>query len=819
MLFSRIMLFTEFYFIFYFLPVTLAVFALLRKLEHRLLFIFLASLFFYGVWDYRFVPLLLGSIVFNWWLGEKIQDSDDEKKRYRMTAAAVVTALIPLIFFKYSAFIAKNLDLSTSLYTGVLPLGISFYTFQQITYIINIYKRRFPASRSFLKYAFIVTFFPHLIAGPILFYKDIVGQIGQVVDRNRFFAEGIVYFVIGFFKKFLVADNIALLVTPVFTAAAKGEVTMIESITATLGYTLQLYFDFSGYSDMAVGLGLMFGYRLPINFDSPYKSTSISDFWRRWHITLSNFLRDYVYIPLGGNKKGETRRYGNLLMTMLIGGLWHGANWTFIVWGGVHGLALAVNHAFAKTGIRLPSPLGWALTFTFTALAWVLFRAETFDGAMNIYRSYFGETGEFKPGAAHLWMLLGLAMIFMPNSHRIAERLPEAYLALGGAFRRFMEQRVLIYVVLSQILWLPVIMPFYTEMTDKKAYREFNVARSEQGINNRVGDYRSNFFTNATLTGDERKILIAGSSYTQNLGYVSFDLNGEKYKSGTLGMGGNNITVPMRTAFEALETPNLEVLIVGVSALNMMEIGQMRASKVRDRQRANVGAFPYQCVDSLRDAGLLVAKDWLASCRPDQDFGILKIAAAATVPALPIFFQFHGFMQKLSTIDDSNASKPAFQHIELTKAEEKRFAKEMKEWKATEAAAGTPTDSENGSEKNFKWSNRKTLKAIGEGGEVYRTLELLKKKADEKNVKLVIYSSPTVMHKDATWVYPEGYHEKYQAEMKSTAKKLGIRFYDYSDYYPWVRSVMFDFIHPTEAAGKRFHKVLLYRLYTDGVLK
>jgi alginate O-acetyltransferase complex protein AlgI len=304
-------------------------------------------------------------------------------------------------FFKYANFFASGLSrapgIEFELAPVLLPIAISFFTFQQITFLVDSYKGRI-ARYDFLKYCLFVTFFPQLIAGPIVQHSEVVSQY----ESSRFgflrsgnLAIGITIFAIGLFKKVAIADGIGEFADPVFDAAAAGQDPhLFAAWGAALSYTFQIYFDFSGYSDMAIGLGRMFGVRLPLNFYSPYKATSIIDFWRLWHITLSRFLRDYVYKPLGGNRKGNYRRYANLMVTMLLGGLWHGAGWTFVIWGGLHGLFLVVNHAWRAIAQELGLP-AWTrhgasvhvsrlLTFLAVVVAFVFFRADSFNAAMTI---------------------------------------------------------------------------------------------------------------------------------------------------------------------------------------------------------------------------------------------------------------------------------------------------------------------------------------------------------------------------------------------------------------------------------------------------
>jgi len=319
-------------------------------------------------------------------------------------------------YFKYANFLVDNLnvvlDAELHLAPIVLPLAISFFTFQQVAYLVDAYQGITHEYR-FSHYALFVTFFPQLIAGPIVHHREMLPQFmdrAALSPRAANIAIGATIFAIGLVKKTILADGIAVYATPVFARAQAGEVlTFFEAWGGALAYTFQLYFDFSGYSDMAIGGARMFGVRLPVNFHSPYKATSVVDFWRRWHMTLSRFLRDYLYIPLGGNRRGVVSRHANLMITMLLGGLWHGAGWTFVVWGGLHGLYLVINHAWRSVCAGLgwnawtqrPAWRGasWLITFVAVVVAWVFFRAESFRAAVGMLGAMIGLNGVVLPNA------------------------------------------------------------------------------------------------------------------------------------------------------------------------------------------------------------------------------------------------------------------------------------------------------------------------------------------------------------------------------------------------------------------------------------
>ena len=405
------MLFNSFEFVFLYLPATWVGFMLLGLVHPKAAagFLVVLSLVFYGWWSPIYLWLLIGSILFNYAVGYQLAATAAAKQKtvgWTLLAAGVAINLVLLAYFKYANFFLGNLSavsgLDLQIAKVVLPLGISFFTFTQIAFLVDVHRGE-AREYSLIHYALFVTYFPHLIAGPILHHREMMPQFAEPAtyrpDAGKI-AAGLTLFAIGLFKKVVMADNLAPFANEIFAAARNGKaLTLLESWSGALAYTFQLYFDFSGYCDMAVGLSLMFGILIPINFASPYRATSIIDFWRRWHITLSRFLREYLYYPLGGNRLGEFRRYANILTVMVLGGFWHGAAWTFVAWGVVHGLALLVNHAWRDTRRRLeiswsPGPvLGWTMTFLIAVVGWVFFRAEDVDTALRMLAAMAGQNG------------------------------------------------------------------------------------------------------------------------------------------------------------------------------------------------------------------------------------------------------------------------------------------------------------------------------------------------------------------------------------------------------------------------------------------
>jgi alginate O-acetyltransferase complex protein AlgI len=413
------MLFSSYAFIFIFLPAVTLGFAAARQHSVRAGIVVLAasSLIFYAVWQPVFLALLIGSIAVNFTIGLAMERTG--RKRL-LGLAGVAFNLVLLGYFKYAVFVVgiMNSIAGTHLALGtiVLPIAISFFTFQQIAYLVDV-MRGTRAERDVVSYTLFVSFFPHLIAGPLVHHAEMIPQFKDERDRRYplLAARGLAMFVAGLFKKVVLADSLAQFATPAFRHVdGGGQIEMLWAWIATLAYTLQIYFDFSGYSDMALGLGLIFGIRLPVNFRSPYQSLSIIEFWRRWHITLSRFLRDYLYIPLGGNRRGAPRRYLNLMITMLLGGLWHGAGWNFVIWGALHGAYLVLNNLWRVFGARngesrkqvivprgIRRAAAWVATFGAVVIAWVFFRAETLGGALTMLRAMAG-LGDTAAGRAYV---------------------------------------------------------------------------------------------------------------------------------------------------------------------------------------------------------------------------------------------------------------------------------------------------------------------------------------------------------------------------------------------------------------------------------
>ena len=424
------MLFNSFVFLLGFLPLALLLHALAERYRPawRLPLLVALSFAFYGWWDWRFVPLLVGSIGLNWLVARAFLRT----RPPWLIPVAVAANLAVLALFKYLNFFADLASLIPGVAAPhldwVLPLGISFFTFHHIMYLTDLRAGRAPGF-GLTKYALYIAFFPQVLAGPLVRWSEIMHQFDERPyarpDAAERIGRGIMLLTVGLSKKVFFGDPLSVSVNPAFQAAAEGKaVGLAEAWQATLGFTLQIYFDFSGYTDMALGLALLLGIVLPQNFDVPYRATSLRDFWRRWHMTLSRFLRDYLYVGMGGNRRGLPVQLGALFATMTLGGLWHGAGLTFVAWGGLHGAALGLGVLWRRGGGHLPPLVGWVLTSLFVVLTWVLFRAASFEAAVTIYKGLFGLVPS---GGGFKWRTLALAAavaLVGPSAWAAVHRIP-----------------------------------------------------------------------------------------------------------------------------------------------------------------------------------------------------------------------------------------------------------------------------------------------------------------------------------------------------------------------------------------------------------
>jgi alginate O-acetyltransferase complex protein AlgI len=426
------MLFNSFIFLFAFLPICYLVFWSLRTAQSRYVWLTLSGYVFYGYWDPRFCLLMAFSTLVSYLAGLGFLRWSDPRRRRLCLVVPIVVDLALLAFFKYANFgmaTANQVvqwfgrDVTLPHLDIILPVGISFYTFHTITYIVDSYRGVIRPTRNLFEFSAYVSLFSQLVAGPIVRFRQIEEDLESLGSQSprRWFNVGVAFFLTGLVEKVIVADSLAAFVDPAL--AQYQSLSTLGAWLAMLGYTFQLYFDFSGYSSMAVGLGYLFGLRIPQNFNSPYKALDPSDFWCRWHISLSTVLRDYLYIPLGGNRHGEWRTYRNLMITMLLGGLWHGAGWTFIVWGAYHGLLLSVYRRFGKYWDDVPAAFRQVAMFGFVVVGWVFFRATDMGMAMTLLHTMLspttGQVGADLALVTPLLLFAGWWAMMGPNVYEI----------------------------------------------------------------------------------------------------------------------------------------------------------------------------------------------------------------------------------------------------------------------------------------------------------------------------------------------------------------------------------------------------------------
>lgn len=873
------MLFNSIAFMFWFLPAVLFSFFTISQWNKKiaLFSLIVAAFVFYGCWNPKYIPLLLTSIVVNYGFGiviAKAHEKNDSKYVKLLFIIGLAFDLALLCYYKYMHFFLDQYNVITGAHYAIgqiiLPLGISFFTFTQIAFLADVYQKK-SKEYNFLYYILFVTYFPHLIAGPILHHKEMITQfLNERIFRfsRQNFTVGILIFAIGLIKKVLIADHLAPYADLVFSHdMSTSPLNFVDVWVGVLSYTFQLYFDFSGYSDMAVGLSKMFNILLPVNFNSPYKSLNIIDFWRRWHITLSRFLRDYLYIPLGGNRFGEFQRYKNLSLTMLLGGFWHGASWTFVIWGGLHGLYLAVNHYWQS--LVQHSQFSWVttrwiyrlmsglLTFALVTIAWVFFRADSVNSAGHLLYVMFGYHGLttspesyyylqnihvlnpmvplFQVGEKiifpdmHFIYFLSASMIicfFMPNSQQLfsqyqpaLETYPGDIPPLKGWLRnvdwiRGVQLRWIGYVWLSYFASTILMGLFYFKNIDAYIFKYFPTKnRSTFHVDVMQGDFRSNLLSNNIFLGPERKIMLLGSSYVRASGAFKFEANGKQYKSGTIANVGNTLANGFRQALAVLGYSNvypIDTLILGVSPIGF---------------GSNIGpsvAMNDQCTESFESLGMTAPKpmEKLASCQPIP-FHFSTYMQMALNPGDKRYFQYHGFLNKMWLgIKDTAMHAPESSVTALTlntvKVYDDWFESLKKQATIDRKDAGL--DIKNGRNEAFSWQNRGILESMEPSGEVYVAFQRLKKICDQKQVKLVVYNSPTVSNQLAPDIYPKGFLESYNLALMKMMHTLGIRYINYGNEFIWDSRYAFDFIHMDPHGRERIHAKLIQSLYLNRVV-
>jgi len=788
------MLFTQFEFIFLFVPALLFLTGRVRDPRRRTWLLVGASLLFYGAWNYRFLPLIIGSVLANFLIGRKMATA---KNRRGILLLGLVVNLLPIAYFKYFSFIVDScgIPVPDAVRPNVLPLGISFYTFQQVAYLVDAYRTRKSEDKLY-RYSLFVLFFPQLVAGPIVHHAEIIPQLDAPKREPDYFASGLLYFAIGFVKKFLIADGLAGFVAPVFDS--EGPFALESTVVATLAYTLQLYFDFSGYSDMAIGLGRLVGFELPVNFDRPYKSRSFVEFWRRWHITLSRWFRDYVYIPLGGSRKSAVRVPINLLVTMLLCGLWHGADWAFVIWGGLHGVLLLLNHVKRRYLPRVTlGPLDAVFTFVAVALLWVLFRAEDVGRAALVYKGFFRYAG-WSWNIEKLWVALAFACAMGPSSHQIVTWARERGW-IGGRYAQGLSRRLIWYCLAGHAAVVLLAYAFYGHTLDRTLYRLLPVKTARGRIENQKGDYRSNLLVLDVFKGDEKKVVFCGSSFTAEMGLLGFEHRGKQYRSGSAGIGGNSMLNGLVAAMAIIDIENVDTVVLGVSPLNF---GAVDFST----------PFPGQATEGLRALGFKAKSRVLSEVHavPVDWFEMLMFACGYKRDR---YFQLHGCLQKLSQWERPSSSLPT--PIEISPQARAKVRERIRAWHAAAPIPkfNTVSNPPNGADARFRWRHRRCIESLLPKGFYTQAFAQLKRHCDRRRVRLVVYDTPTPRHKAAPHVYPQGFLEQYETAIGRAMRGLGIEYYNLIDLLPMTGDYMMDFIHPGEEQRPVVQEYLLQEIY------
>ena len=779
------LLFTSWGFICLFLPILLLVHRLLGFGRRAVGFLVLASFFWYSVWDWRFGPLVILSIAGNWYGGLLLE----KRGRPWLLAVLVLFNLLPLFYFKYIKFAFFTVGLRAedwifpALIPHILPLGISFYTFRNLAYVIDVYNGD-KAERSWVHFAFFVLFFPQLLAGPITHHAELLPQLTvEPPDRKTMFLQGCVYFLIGSVKKLFIADILVGFVDPHFRM---GHVQFAdEAILAALGYGLQLYFDYSGYSDMAVGLAAMFGFRIPWNFNSPYRARSFTEFWTRWHITLYAFLRDYIFVPLEvvtrGNPIPLLRTSINLLLTMLLCGLWHGAGWAFIMWGAGHGMLMCVQNAVGDARWRkIPSWLRSAGVFICVTLLWIPFRAESLSLSGEILHGLvFWRQVAWRPEFTYCAAGL-LLVLFAPNSHVITawcvERLrssADAIWALGG--------RLGWYSMFSVLTASSIIMVFYRAAPDPWLRAHLPLATQREYVRTDVGDLRTNIDRCGALQGTNPKWVIAGPSYATALGLFTWMNGSEPATVGSIGVSGQTMENWIRVPGALIRDPYVRRIYIACEPIGMTP--PQRLSQ----------PFPGEGADVLTELGIDSSPRRLGSLGP-ASLGLSE--AIRDVVTLQLksekYFQFQAIV--LTLRNGLRARDPSMIPTPLKKDDLLLASKEVESlWRQAKASPRPPRDLANGADAKFSWNSRRIVEGLAEGGETDLVLGKLIDLARARGIELIFYGSPTLVHRPE--IYPPGFFDRYQEAITRFAGRHNVRYIDLSALLPEDADAMDDFCH------------------------
>lgn len=785
----------QFEFIFLFLPTLLFAFDRVREARGRMRLLLAASLGFYLVAGRGQLAFLLGSIAVNYLLGRRLSAHGNRW----LLALGLALNVGPLVAIKLGA-------------AWPAPPGLSFFALAQAAFLIDAAAGRTREDDP-LRYGLFVSFFPSVLAGPIARHAQLAPALERAEASPSLHARAVWRVACGVIQKAVIADTLA----PVADALFNGNdyLPWANALTGLLAYALQLYFDFAGYSNIAIGVAAALGVELPENFDAPYRATSIAEFWRSWHISLSQWLRDYVYLPViivAGRVtviRASPLLIGGLasVVTMLTCGLWHGATPGFLAWGAGHGLLLAAHQAWRELlgrvlgasrrrwldASRVYALLSWALTITCVIALWVPFRAKDLATCQRIARSV-NLPGSRPEDAARACVAVAAAIALFP-----AWRPRRSWPWLRERVERYLfdwRSRAFRFALAAYVVLVSLMVAFYTTHLDRWLVRAIPIATDPDGVDWQFGDFRSNLLAAEIFQGDERKVIICGSSFARQMGVFRFEKDGVRYKSGTVAIVGNGLSNGLMEAVAIVDTPDLDTIFLAIAPINCGPI-------------THDTSFGPQGKGSLARLGF---------DRPRKPFAELEPIAMSPLDVLQLaltyrtatFFQLHGFLSKLSVL--APRPSPEIQELPFTPLSGPRFEQDFTTMLAPSRREQRPiADTKNGSDVDFKWAQRGCIESLRPGGDIRRALAALKRLCDEHHVRLILYNTPTAEPKLAPHVWTRNFLPEFNAELKRMADDLHVEYEDCAFLFPYSGEWFYDFLHLWDGARELLHKHLLYK--------
>ena len=765
---------------------------------HGLRILNLCSLVFLACLPLIDILLLLASISINY----AVIRFRIAKKGYQLFGAIFINIAI-IFVFRYLPSYASTLKLlgkEISL-DWAIPIGISYFTFLQIACLVDCYRGQIKNIR-LSEYLAYITFFPKYISGPIVRYNQFCSELNASSNFDTYL-QGWLLVGIGVFKKFYFANYFSSIADAGYGYESYS---MYSAWLVSITYTFQIYFDFSAYTDIARGLAKLFGINLPYNFNSPYKSCSVQDFWRRWHISLSYWLRDYIYIPLGGSRVPKIRVYTNIILTFLICGIWHGPTLTYVVWGLYHGCGLAIQRLFGKLKFSIPKLLTIGLTFLFVHIGWIIFRSkslsqalEVISGLMQVSNRNLNHDLEIKLQLIYRLILAAFIIFLAPNSHVISKIYQFASINIRSYLEK-LGRRLFIYSIISYCSLLVFGFLYYNSHFESSFYELFPLLTKTE-VSNKHGDYRNNLAAQKILYEPGRKVLICGSSFCKNMGFYSWFNNGDRYISGSIATGGNSLATGLRQAFYVLENYKVDTLILGVSPLNFHKMKKPR------------GPFKDQGSELINMAiGKKIWPEFALYRLIPYKWNFYPVYLLLKDPMHSALFQLKGFLFNISQ-PYKPSKEDGFVQIRLDELILKNVDASIIE--QISKAKSPVKNQENGDNKKFKWESRGILESLMDNGDAYKMFRQLKRICDIKHVHLVIYDTPTAPHKSAPSIYPKGFLQNYSDTISKAMNQLNIEYYDLSGLFPFKREFFIDFIHLQTSQRKLLHEYLLSRIFNN----